>query len=78
MAKHRPTVVWPTRRLGSYPQQYVRTADEQTLELSFHTEAEFAGWAVKLSRRDARMLARRINQCLDETVSRPRASDQGG
>lgn len=77
MAKHRPTIVWPTRPLGSYPQQYVRTADDENLELSFHVEHR-DGWAVKLSRRDARMLARRINQCLDETLSRPsRAPDQG-
>lgn len=69
MGKHLPTVIWPTRPMGVRPQQYVRTADESNVEVTFVIAAGEA-WAVRLSRHDARMLARRLNQCLDETTNR--------
>lgn len=70
MSKRRPgrTSVWPTRRLGVYPQTYVQVArdDEDMIEVSrFPTPGD--GIALLFSRSEARLLARRINECLDRT-----------
>ena len=67
MRRHEPCVVWPMRRIGVYPQWIVRTSDESTLEVQFFPDAG-DGLGFKISRSDARMLARRLNQCLDDTM----------
>lgn len=71
MIKSRPgrTSVWPTKSIGTYPQTYVRMAldDEDMIEVSrFPTEGD-DGIGLLFSRAEARLLARRINACLDET-----------
>lgn len=59
--------VWPIRPLGTYPQIYVR-ADGELVNIVIVNRGEEEGWSLAISRRDARLLARRINQCLDATV----------
>lgn len=69
MAIHKPSSIWPTRPLGVYPQQYVRTLDEDHIGVSFHATLNGLGREVRLTRHEARMLARRLNECLDDTRS---------
>lgn len=84
------SVVWQTRPIGAYPNQQVRAEGEE-IELSFMWEglvtrsvlrySTMTGTngtcsdSIKLSRRDARLLAKRINQCLDETRRRAARAD---
>jgi hypothetical protein len=63
MGKHLPSVIWALRFDGK---SYVRTDSPNSLLIKIDQEAFI------VSRRDARMLARRINQCLDKTTSRKR------
>ena len=73
MGKHEPCMIWLTRRCGLYPNYEVRTLDPNTLQITSYNGGEY-GYGFRISRHDARMLARRINQCLDET----RAKAGGG
>lgn len=70
-AKKRPGggSVWPTRPIGTYPQMYVRAKDELIDIATFNAEGK-DGWGFSLTRKDARLLARRINQCLDATTKK--------
>ena len=60
---------------GTFPNHrgYVGVYDDDRIQISFLSKAselEVAGdgcW-IRLSRQDARMLARRLNQCLDRTA----------
>jgi len=68
MARYLPSVIWPTRRIGTKgPYQIVSTASLAKLTLSFMPGNGKDGVSIQILRKDARMLARRINQCLDET-----------
>ncbi len=66
MGKHK-NAVWPVKPVGEYPQIYVATQNDKEIYLQFHKEQGPAGIRLVMSRRQARMLARRINQCLDDT-----------
>ena len=63
IGKHLPSVIWALR---FDCKSYVRTDSPNSLLIKIDQEA------FTVSRQDARMLARRINQCLDETTSRKR------
>lgn len=67
MRRHEPCVVWPIRRIGVYPQWIVKTHDVDTLEIQCFPDAG-DGVGLRISRKDARMLAKRLNQCLDDTM----------
>lgn len=67
MGKHQPTTIWPSHRMGVYPNQYVRTESADSVSVGFVEQRGAAMCTLTLSRHDARMLARRLNQCLDET-----------
>lgn len=54
-----PGVIWPLRRAA-----FVRTAENERIEVDLGTHV------VSLGRADARLLARRLNQCLDSTAKR--------
>jgi glycine/D-amino acid oxidase-like deaminating enzyme len=61
-----PTSIWclNLRNLGTY----VRTApDDRIVVVADH---EYDQQYLDLSRKDARLLAKRINECLDATVKR--------
>lgn len=67
MGKHKPTVLWALKPMGVYPQVCLKTANEREIDFSFFWSKGEFGFGYKLSRRDARLLARRINQILDDT-----------
>ncbi len=66
MGKHTPSVLWPIHKLGHYPNVYLLTLDSQTIKLEYFSQFG-TGLSIPFSRRDARMLARRLNQILDDT-----------
>jgi hypothetical protein len=67
VAKHLPAVMWTTRRDTTKRHQIVSTLDRSTLIMYFFPGDGKDGFSLKLPRSDARLLARRINQCLEET-----------
>ncbi len=67
MAKHKPSVGWHTHKFGVYPYAAVTTASTTDLKIAFFPKRDEAGFSFTLTRKMARMLARRINQCLDDT-----------
>jgi hypothetical protein len=68
VAKHFPGSTWPIKRIGKPGNIYVQTASTNEIELWFPDDEDPGICAaVKMSRSDARVLARRINQCLDRT-----------
>jgi hypothetical protein len=76
MAKHKPGSIWSFRHALPYD-SYVRTANPQALEfvLAFTIPTEQNNGAngtvpfttIRMPRREARLLARRILQCLEDT-----------
>lgn len=70
MARHLPTVAWHTHLDWKRPYQAVRTHDENTLIISIMPGNRADGVGFKISRKDARLLARRIEQCLKGTLSK--------
>jgi hypothetical protein len=64
MAKHLPGVVWSLRLPPNYGAA-VQTADELTLLITMQDGISF-----EISRKDARLLACRINECLDATTNK--------
>jgi hypothetical protein len=65
MGQHLPSTVWALR---SDAKTYVRTNSPDSLFISVFENSGQAGFII--SRRDARLLAKRINQCLDATTNR--------
>ena len=65
--RHEPGVIWGLRRENW--SIYVRTLDEDTLMVvgpeSMDADADIVG--IRLSRKDAKLLAKRINECLKDT-----------
>jgi hypothetical protein len=59
---------WHTR--FGYPYQSVNCAGVDYIGLGFFFEKVQQGIGIKISRKDARLLAKRINQCLDATVKK--------
>lgn len=68
MARHIPSVSWSLRdpEYGSH----VQTRDEESLSLAIMTPSGYGQQFVVISRKDARLLAKRINQCLDDTSAK--------
>ncbi len=70
MTNRAPYTSWLLRWPPSiYPNGYVLTTDDDCIEVVYF-ERDGYPQALILNRRDARLLAKRINQCLDETVKR--------
>ena len=67
MGKHKPSVLWALYKLGRYPNIYLTTMDSKTIKLAFHGHAG-DGHGVPLPRRMARLLAKRLNQILNQTA----------
>jgi len=57
---------WPPTE---YPNGYVLTSEDDEIRVTYF-EHEQDAQTIWLSRKDARLLAKRINQCLDATVKR--------
>lgn len=69
MGKHLPSTVWATYPIGKYPYAYVATEGEKNVSINFFPDDSGVGAGISLTRAHARLLAKRINQCLDETKS---------
>lgn len=67
MANNRTNTVWALYPPGRYPQVYVSTADEKNIKIEFCYKQAMSGDIVKLTRHQARILSRRIMQCLNGT-----------
>ena len=65
MSKH-INAVWPVHEIGKYPNYYVRTEPTHDLAI-FAATGNGMQEGFRITRRGARLLARRINQCLDST-----------
>jgi hypothetical protein len=67
MTNRAPGSIWCLRR--DFKPPYVQTADGDLIRLSFQDpNNEHMNYFFELSRKDARLLAKRINQCLDTTT----------
>ena len=64
-----PSTIWPVRQVGVYPNYYVQTEDDDRISIA-SADGGMYMTAILMSRKDARLLAKRINQCLDETVKK--------
>ena len=68
MAVHKPGAVWPLRA-PDYGAE-VSTFDTNTLRVQLVDVSGVHGTVSYISRADARLLARRLNACLDATTSK--------
>ena len=60
---------WHTRIDYDRPYQSVKIVDDD-IQIGFMPGNKMDGYAFKISRADARLLAKRINECLDATVKK--------
>ncbi len=67
MAKHKPSVLYCTHKLGVYPNAQISTADGAHIKICVFPLDRYDGASFTMSRQFAKMLARRINQCLEDT-----------
>jgi len=67
MAKHKPTVVYCTHKVGVYPYASIATHDTKSVRIGIWPGKGKLGFTFALTRQFAKMLARRINQCLEDT-----------
>lgn len=74
MTNRAPGTIWPVRRTETgFGFPMVRTAEDDMVEIIFDPavlDVVPLRNVMSLSRADARLLAKRINQCLDSTVKR--------
>lgn len=69
MARHVPGVMWSLRSL--FLGAGVRTLDERHVTLTLPADPSWMRLVVvDMDRKDARLLAKRINQCLDDTTAK--------
>jgi hypothetical protein len=73
MAQHKPGSIWSLRKNSGCG--YVRTADAELLQIVLpqpggHDLNTARPQIVLIDRKDARLLAKRINECLDGTRSK--------
>jgi hypothetical protein len=66
MTKHKNSV-WLTKPVGTYPYGIVRTFDKKHISVGLCLKKGDYIANLLFTRREARMLAKRINQCLDDT-----------
>jgi len=67
MAVHKPGSIWPLRdkEYGSN----VSTFDEKTIRIELVDTSGVNATVTYISREDARLLAKRLNACLDATLT---------
>ena len=70
MGKYLPTILWRSNKHG-YPCFTLRTNDKSSVGIAVYgKDAERSGgvgWEILMNRRMARLLAKRLNEFLDET-----------
>lgn len=67
MGRHVPGILWALKRIGHYPTIHLTTVDSKNIKLACYSP-DGDGFSLEISRRDARLLAKRLNQILDDTV----------
>lgn len=74
MARHLPTSMWCFYRVGSEDkrrgpirQGYVQTLSTSQIKVTLFIHGDDWGTGLNLTRAEARMLARRLNECLEGT-----------
>lgn len=61
-------VIWQARKMGAYPNGHARLGPSKTIEV-FVEIGDGNSYGLRIpNRRLARLLAKRINQCLDQTA----------
>ena len=65
MKRHKPNVIYMTRFAA--PHGFVKTHDEKSIDIGYGVDGKTVYWLQGVSRQQARMLAKRINQLLDAT-----------
>ncbi len=65
--KRTDNVVWQCRPMGTYPNANVHCDREEHVVVSSAPGDGYA-YSLRLPRKLARLLAKRINQCLDDTA----------
>lgn len=65
-ANRSPGTVWAMLRIGTFPNGFVRTLEDDKILVTYHLERGDMQF-IRLTRRHARLLAKRINECLDDT-----------
>lgn len=63
--RYRENVVWACREVGQYPNANVRSAADGDVIVSVEP-GDGKAYGLRVPRRVARLLARRLNQCLDQ------------
>lgn len=58
---------WVVNKIGTYPQLYVEPYNLSNIKISFFPSKDTTGVGIVLPRNKAKILAKRITQCLDET-----------
>jgi hypothetical protein len=66
MSRPNDGAIWATRLNDEFPYQYIQ-AKNGDVYIGFFPGAGQPGVTVTITRADARLLAKRINQCLDDT-----------
>ena len=67
MAKHTSCALWMLRRPGVYPNGWVRTWDKDRIAFFLVNAEGEDGYGYVCPRKDARLLAKRILECLEAT-----------
>ena len=70
MGKHLSSATWCTRITDTLPYQTVKTVDNNRVNIAFFPGNSGNGLGFIISRKDARLLAKRINSCLDHSTSK--------
>jgi hypothetical protein len=68
MADRAPSTIWILRKIGAPTNGGVRTTEDDRISILYYGEDADRAQSIILSRKDARLLAKRINQCLDSTA----------
>lgn len=61
------STVWAARPVGAYPNFYVEVGPNNTIELFISEHKGQTMEGLRVDRKLARLVAKRINQCLDDT-----------
>lgn len=66
-----PNAVWMCREVGVYPNASVACDDDDLIKVAVEP-GDGKSYGLRMSRKTARLLAKRINACLDATLDKPK------
>lgn len=67
MAKHKPSMVYCAYKFGHYPNAEITTVDKTKIKIAVFPYKGRDGFAFAITRKLGKMIALRINQCLEDT-----------